>query len=135
MGCSPEARLHGATAGRICVFALIGLQAKRLMGGPDVGVNRRVGQRGSLEVRPSSPLRMAIYLPDFSALSHGKESPHLTPNLHSLTHSCGHPFIPAVKPISNYISYLCSSIKEKKKTKQRNLKSLELLLTPLPYGW
>lgn len=44
MGCSPEARLHGAVAGRICIFALIGLQAKWLWGKPDSGFNRRVGR-------------------------------------------------------------------------------------------
>lgn len=41
MGCSPEARLRGAMAGRICIFALIGLQAERLLEKPDSGVNRR----------------------------------------------------------------------------------------------
>lgn len=60
MGCSPEARLHGAVLGRICVFALIGLQAKWLMREPDTGVNRTVGRRGPFEVFLSFPQGVII---------------------------------------------------------------------------
>lgn len=95
MGCSPEARLHGASAGRICVFALIGLQAERLMGGPDADVNR-TGLREPLEV--SHPLPSVSPSPELpfgcikllGSLPWEREPP-LDPNLHSLTHSCGHP--------------------------------------------
>lgn len=95
MGCSPEARLHGASAGRICVFALIGLQAEQLMGGPDAGVDR-IGPREPLEV--SHPLPSVSPSPELplgcikllGSLPWEREPP-LDPNLHSLTHSCGHP--------------------------------------------
>lgn len=60
MGCSPEAGIHGAMVGRICVFALTGPQAKRLTGGPDTGVNRRVGRRGPSEVLLSFPKGVII---------------------------------------------------------------------------
>lgn len=60
MGCSPEARLHGASARRICVFALIGLQAKGLMEEPDTSVNRRVGLGGPFEVFLSFPKGVII---------------------------------------------------------------------------
>ena len=72
MGCSPEARLHGAVAGRICIFALIGLQAKWLRGKPDSGVNRRVGHshwRQGGRLGASTPASLLFLLPEVSPIS------------------------------------------------------------------
>lgn len=52
---APRPDFMGPRRGRICVFALIGLQAKRLMGGPDAGVNRRIKPREPHEVSHPFP--------------------------------------------------------------------------------
>lgn len=116
-GCSPEARLHGASAGRTCVFALIGLQAKRLMGGPDADVNRRMGPREPHEgshpfprVSPSPGLLFG-YIKLLGSLPWEREPP-LDPNVHALTHSCGHPLGEARLQLHQLSLLQCQSKKE-----------------------
>lgn len=62
----------GPWLGRICIFALIGLQAKWLWGKPDSGVNRRVGHshwRQGGRLGASTPASLWFLLPGVSPIS------------------------------------------------------------------
>lgn len=138
-GLQPSGQTSWGHGLRFCIFALIGLQARRLWGKPDSGVNRRVGHRTQpVEAEaagngvPASPLPpllgyhhgLGLSLSTRPDPSHVAEDPRLALYLHWGFH----PLIHSLSPISIWSSHLFSKIKAK--TERRKKKSQKTPLDP-----
>lgn len=141
-GLQPSGQTSWGHGLRFCIFALIGLQARRLWGEPDSGVNRRVGPRtqpaeaGRPRGTASQPLHYLLSWGITHGLGLGlstcPDPCHVAEDLRLVPYQQWgfHPLLHSLGPISVWSSYLFSKIKAN--TEKKKKKKLKTFLDPLP---
>lgn len=139
-GLQPSGQTSWGHGLRFCIFALIGLQARRLWGKPDSSVNRRVGHRtqpveaGRPQGTASQPLHYLLswgITMAWDSVCQPAQTPPMWQGTFAWPHMCTgvftHSFAHSVPS-----AYGPAIFSPKLKQKQEKKKSQKLLLTLLP---